>query len=255
MKKMLFLFIFSVSLSFFSQEKISYTSVSQKLLRNLIAQKEYENELNLLEKSNLNSLVKELKTDTKKMTFWINIYNAFIQIALSQNPEEYNNKTAFFKKPRIKIAGQILSFDDIEHGILRKSKIKISLGYLRKWFRPKWEQKLRVKNLDWRIHFALNCGAKSCPPVAIYSKENLNRELEYMTKTYLKENTDYNVETNTANTVKLFFWFNADFGGNSGIKKILLDYGATPKKVKKIIIKAYDWTLYLKNYKKFPAQI
>ena len=76
-----------------------------------------------------------------------------------------------------------------------------------------------------------------------------------MTKTYLKENTAYNVKTNTTNTVKLFFWFNADFGGNSGIKKILLDYGATPKKVKKIIINTYDWTLQLRNYKNFPAQI
>jgi|SaaInl5LU_22_DNA_1037371.scaffolds.fasta_scaffold00802_6 hypothetical protein len=255
MKKTLFLFIFSVSLSLFSQEKVSYISVSKKLLKNLIAQKDYDNELILLEKSNLNDLVKELKTDTQKMTFWINIYNAFIQIALSQNPEEYKNKTAFFKKPRIKIASQILSFDDIEHGILRKSKIKISLGYLRKWFRPKWEQELRVKNLDWRIHFALNCGAKSCPPVAIYSKENLNKELEYMTKTFLKNTTTYNVKTNTANTVKLFFWFNADFGGSSSIKKILLDYGATPKKVKKIIINTYDWTLQLRNYKNFPAQI
>lgn len=252
MKKMLFLFIFSVSLSFFSQEKISYTSVSQKLLRNLIAQKEYENELKLLEKSNLNGLVKELKTDTKKMTFWINIYNAFIQIALSQNPEEYNNKTAFFKKPRIKIAGQILSFDDIEHGILRKSKIKISLGYLRKWFRPKWEQKLRVKNLDWRIHFALNCGAKSCPPVAVYSPEKLNQELDFMTKEYLKEQTTFNKETKTASSVALMSWFRADFGGKSGACKILKEYNIVPKKPKKLKFSSYDWTLSLGNFRTLP---
>ena len=31
--------------------------------------------------------------------------------------------------------------------------------------------KVALKVLDPRIHFALNCGAKSCPPIRVYTEE------------------------------------------------------------------------------------
>jgi hypothetical protein len=206
----------------------------------------------ILSKSSLNDLVLQLNTDTQKKAFWINIYNAFIQISLSENPNLYEDKGTFFSEDRIKIAGEFLSFDDIEHGIIRKSRMKISLGYLRKWFRPKWERKLRVEQIDWRIHFALNCGAKSCPPVAIYSTEKLDKELDFMAEEYLKEQTTYNTATKTASSVALMSWFRADFGGKCGAKKIIFDYGVTSEKPKKLDFKTYDWTLLLGNYRTIP---
>ena len=204
--------------------------------------------------TNLTDLTNQLKTDKEKIAFWVNIYNAFIQISLSENPKLYKNKGAFFSEKRIKIGGENLSFDDIEHGILRKSRIKISLGYLRKWFRPKWERKLRVDNVDWRIHFALNCGAKSCPPVAIYTVDNLENELNFMTKAYLQEQTTYNADTITATTSVLMSWFRGDFGGKNGAKKILFNYKITPEKPKYLDFKTYDWTLFLGNFRTIPNQ-
>lgn len=253
MKKVLLAIVFFTSLSIFSQNKIIYSDVAQDLLQNIMDKKLYDNEVKILEKSTLEDLTKELKTDTQKLAFWINVYNAFIQISLTENPKEYEDRGAFFKKPRVKIAGELLSFDDMEHDIMRKSRVKISWGYLRKYFRPKWERKLRIDgDLEWRIHFALNCGAKSCPPVAIYSAENLNTELDFMTTEYLKEQTTYNAGTKTAKSVSLFSWFRADFGGLCGARQILFDYKITPEKPKKLDFKNYDWTLSLGNYRTIP---
>lgn len=252
MKLFLFSTFFLAFFSIGSQNKVDYNSLSENLLSNIIKKKAYQKQVDLLAKVRLTDLVDELKTDKQKIAFWVNIYNAFIQISLSENPNLYKDKSRFFSEQRIKIGGEILSFDDIEHGIIRKSRIKISLGYLRKWFPATWERKLRVKNIDWRIHFALNCGAKSCPPVAIYTAKHLNKELDFMTKTYLKEQTSYNTTTKTAKSVALMSWFRGDFGGKNGAKKILFKYGITSEIPKKIEFKTYDWTLYLNNFRKIP---
>jgi hypothetical protein len=253
MKKVLLTIVFFTSLSIVSQNKIIYSDVAQDLLQNIMDKKLYDKEVKILAESTLEDLTSELKTDSQKLAFWINVYNAFIQISLSENPKEYEDRGAFFKKPRVKIAGELLSFDDMEHDIMRKSRVKISWGYLRKYFRPKWERKLRIDgDLEWRIHFALNCGAKSCPPVAIYSSENLSNELDFMTTEYLNEQTSFNEETKTAKSVSLFSWFRADFGGLCGARQILFDYKITPEKPKKLDFKNYDWTLSLGNYRTIP---
>ena len=65
------------------------------------------------------------------------------------------------------------SFDNIEHDIIRGSRIKWSLGYLKKWFVSKEIKALQLDKREARIHFTLNCGAKSCPPVDIYEAKKL----------------------------------------------------------------------------------
>ena len=252
MKQFLIFFFFLSAFTFKAQNDVDYSQVSKDLLQNIMDDTSYEKEVQLLAKSSLDELINELKTDQQKTAFWVNIYNAFIQISLTENPSLYKDKGNFFSKERIKIVGEILSFDDIEHGIIRKSKIKLGLGYLSKWFVSDWERDLRVKNLDWRIHFALNCGAKSCPPVAVYSSKNLDKEFDFMTKEYLKEQTTYDNETKTAKSVVLMSWFRGDFGGISGAKKILFNYKITPDKPKNLDFKSYDWTLLLENYRTIP---
>ncbi|MFK8061224.1 MAG: DUF547 domain-containing protein [Polaribacter sp.] len=253
MKPFSILLLFLSSFTVFSQKNVDYQKVSQDLLQNIMDGKSYHKEVKILENSTLNELVTQLKTDKQKIAFWVNIYNSFIQISLVKNPKEYENRGAFFGAKRVKIAGEVLSFDDIEHGIIRKSRMKISLGYLRKWFRPKWERKLRINDaIDWRVHFALNCGAKSCPPVAIYTSSGLDREFDFMTTEYLKEQTSYNKETKEAKSTPLMSWFRGDFGGKSGARKILFKYGITPEKPKCLDFKSYDWTILLGNFRTIP---
>ena len=42
-----------------------------------------------------------------------------------------------------------------------------------------------VLDLDPRIHFALNCGAKSCPPIRVYSPPNLDSQLNRAAASFL----------------------------------------------------------------------
>lgn len=195
------------------------------------------------------SLVNSLVTDNDKKAFWINLYNGYAQAALKTNPDAYKDRSSFFKSKRLKIAGKELSLDDVEHNILRRSKIKWSLGYLSKLFPSKEEKELRVNNLDYRIHFALNCGAKSCPPIAFYNPENLETQLDAATKVYLTGEAKYDAQTNTLTLPKLMSWFRRDFGGKKGMIKIAKQFKIIPPDSKpKIKFSDYDWTLSLDNY-------
>lgn len=192
-----------------------------------------------------------LSSDKQKKAFWINLYNGYTQAALKQNAGRYKNRNAFFKQKNIDVSGYTLSLDDIEHGILRHSKIKWSLGHLNKLFPSKREKQLRVDRLDYRIHFALNCGAKSCPPIAFYNDESIDAQLDLATTTYLKSETELDSTTNTIHLPKLMSWFRADFGGKKGMREILRKYGIISKDARpKIKFKDYDWTLTLNNYTK-----
>ena len=224
-------------------------AISEQLLERIIANKDtkvLEEELASLP---FESLDTTLRTDAQKYAFWLNIYNAYIQLVLTENPDLYEDRRDFFSREQLKIAGESISFEKIEHGILRKSQWGLGLGYVRKWFPGKFERKLRVNKRDFRIHFALNCGAKDCPPVAIYTPERLEEQLEKGSKRYLKRTTEFNKETNTANVTSLFNWFRGDFGGKSGVKKILKSYGIIEEtKDVTLSYKNYDWTLDLDNF-------
>ena len=252
MKQILTIAFTLFTLVVFSQSKVNYNEVSETLLQNIKEKKSFDKEVAILAKTTLDDLVNQLTTDDQKIAFWVNVYNAFIQISLTDNPKLYEDRGKFFAEKRVKIAGETLSFADIEHGIIRKSKVEWGLGYIRKWFPPKWQRKLRVDDVDWRIHFALNCGAKDCPPVAIFSADNLDKEFDFMTKNYLKEQTTYNAETKTAKSVSLFSWFRGDFGGICGAREILAEYGITPEKPKDLEFTDYDWTLALDNFRDLP---
>ena len=197
----------------------------------------------------LERLAKSLDTDQKRYAFWINVYNANIIIALRKDPAAYDDKDNFFTKDHIVIAGETISFDLIEHGILRKSQWKLGLGYVRKWFTNCFERKLRVEERDYRIHFALNCGAKDCPPVAIYTPSRLTEQLKKGTTAYLNRTTKFDTKRNVAKVTPLFSWFRGDFGGKNGIKDILKDEGLLPTtKNIELHFSPYDWTIDINNF-------
>lgn len=197
-----------------------------------------------------NQLATELRNDDSKKAFWINLYNAFTQVALTKDPNKYKNRNSFFGEKLVTIAGKKLSLDDIEHGILRRSKIKWSMGYLGKWFPGSFEKKMRVDTLDYRIHFALNCGAKSCPPIAFYSPQQLDKQLDLATKAYLKGDAEYDSTTNTVSLPAIMGWFRGDFGGKRKMKPLLTSLGIVPAGANPSIkFSKYNWDLFLENYK------
>ncbi len=197
----------------------------------------------------LQKLHNQLDTREKQLAFWLNIYNAFIQLFLREKPNLYQNKNLFFSQKNIQIGGQNLSFDDIEHGILRHSQWKYGLGYVPKFFVSDFEKKFRLHKADFRIHFALNCGARSCPPIAAYTPEMIDQQLMIAMTSFLATETCYNATQNTVEVSKLFFWFSGDFGGKTGILKLLGEGNFIPKNSRpKIYFKSYDWKLDLERW-------
>ena len=68
---------------------------------------------------------------------------------------------------------------------------------------------------DPRIHFALNCGAVSCPPIAVYEADDLDEQLDIATEGFLESNTSVNKEDNRISLSMLFDWYKEDFGGSA----------------------------------------
>ncbi len=219
---------------------------AQQLLFKLKSDENCEAELMRLANIHSASLATHLNTENLCKAFWINLYNAFIILKIQESPEIYKIKrNQFFKKRWIKIANQVLSFDDIEHGILRRSKNKLSRGYFNKTFVKisNFERQFRLEELDYRLHFALNCGAVSCPPVAFYEADKLDEQLNLAQSNFLTTDSHYEVVTNTLTVSKIFFWFIKDFGGEKGVIQMHKSEKIIPENAKpKLKFKDYDWT-------------
>lgn len=194
-------------------------------------------------------LVNQLKSDDQKLAFWLNIYNAYIQLLLQREPSLYEDKGAFFTNPRIAFNNSIISFDQIEHGIIRHSQLKFGLGYVTNFFASDWEKSLRLSKRDARVHFALNCGAKSCPYIGIFSATTVRNQLAKGTQQYLEEVSVYTEEDQKCVTSPLFKWFRGDFNGSEGIRDTLETYKIIPQN-NMISLRPgdYDWTLELGNF-------
>ncbi len=202
-----------------------------------------------LAKANPDKLKLQLSNEKIAKAFWINMYNSYVQYSLSKNPELFDDRSTFFKTEGITIAGQQLSPDDIEHGIIRHSKNKLSMGYLGKISISDFEKKFRLEDVDYRVHFALNCGAKSCPSVAFYNAENIDQQLNKSTLLYLQKFATYTAKTNVALVPVLCSWFKADFEGEGGVTRMLIKYSIVPAgKSPTVKYLDYDWTLSLGNY-------
>jgi hypothetical protein len=203
---------------------------------------DFQKQLNCL---SMDQLFSQLRNDKLKNAFWINIYNAFFQIL---RKELQLQKPKIFTKKLINIGGHSFSLDDIEHGILRRFRFKYSLGYLSQFCVPQLIKELAVKKIDYRIHFTLNCGAKSCPPIAFYSVEKINTQLSMATQSFLENETELVEESREVKVSRLFFWFMADFGGKTGIRKILESQVNMKTEGYKIVFKPYSWDEQLDNY-------
>lgn len=162
-------------------------------------------------------LEKSLDTDDLRKTFWINIYNAFFHI-ISKDTE---NRQVIFKSKRIKIARSLLSLNDIEHGILRKTKFKMGFGYISNPFYSDFIKTLAVKKLDYRIHFALKSICLKNQTIDYYESEIVNEQLQKITKKIIKSETHLDTDLKLIRTSKLLFSYYRDFGGMSSVKELL----------------------------------
>jgi len=183
------------------------------------------------------------------LAFWLNCYNAFVQVLLAERPDAYDDRRRFFGERRFAVAGTERSLDDIEHGILRRSRWEYGLGYLPRFGADGFERRHRLPHRDARVHFALNCGAASCPAVRPYAAADVDAELDAATAAYLDAEVEYDPDRDVVRIPRLFLWYRGDFGGRRGIRAFLrrhdaLPPGATPG----LRYRDYDWSMDRGNW-------
>lgn len=204
-------------------------------------------------------LANELNTDARKLAFWINVYNAFAQELLDPaNSAGSMLATLFpwwvYQQRKVRIAGQRLSLNDMEHGILRRSRIWWSLwlrpGGGRKIWAGSFERRFRVDRPDPRIHFALNCAAVSCPPIRFYRAEQISEQLDRATAAYLEQTLDWNPTTQTLVLPAIFRMYPGDFGGAGGMLNFCNRYQdfIDPETKPKIVFQPFDKKARLRHF-------
>ena len=126
----------------------------------------------------------------------------------------------------------------MEHGILRENS-KAPKGNVK--FGPS-DPRCRYKvKLDPRVHFALVCGSKGCPPVKIYSERNLDRGLDAATKFFLDDPQNCRISGNEVQVSQIFEWYAKDF--DPSVVEFIGRYLEKDLKGYKVSYLKYDWDL------------
>jgi hypothetical protein len=201
------------------------SGLAQSLLEHVKYSEPLTGELNALQTADQLALYAELQTDALKKAFWINLYNAFAQIQMQKHAELYTDRTAFFTSKNFTVARQRLSLDDIEQRMLRRAEPGFFPRFVRPLLMSGFTRNLSVHRLDPRIHFALNCNARSCPPILFYDANKIDEQLDAATLNYLQASVAYDAKNDVVKLPELFKWFSDDFGKQQGIIELLSHYG------------------------------
>lgn len=146
------------------------------------------------------------------LCFWINLYNAtMLQAVLDRRGEGWNpsrDEFAVFKSPLVRVAGRGISLDDLEHQVIRKL-----------FAEP-------------RVHVALCCAARSCPPLknSAWKPASLEADLAAAMRAFLTDSGRNRIDhrKKTLHLSELFEWYAADFGGPAAVPSYVAAQLAEP---------------------------
>ncbi|XP_010771440.1 uncharacterized protein isoform X2 [Notothenia coriiceps] len=193
----------------------------------------------------------------EKLAFFINIYNALVihgNLRLGA-PTNMLQRYKFFNYVSYLIGGELFTLQDIENGVLRGNRRGMA-QLLRPFSKTDPRLQVALPDAEPLIHFALNCGAKGCPPIKTYTPKDIDSQLRTAAEAFL-ENDDSCLVDSGKREVRLsqiFKWYKADFGGtDEKLLKWVLDHmGDSPKKSSlqdvisagktKVIFLPYDWS-------------
>ncbi len=167
----------------------AYSKVSKEDKKLL---KSYLNDLAGLDPRGLNR--------AEQQAYWINMYNALtIDVVLDEYPVKSIRKIRFLSSPfgpwdksLLKVAGEKVTLNDIEHRILR----------------PIWQ--------DERIHFAVNCASIGCPNLqgTAFTADNTEALLDKGADEFVNHKRGVARDGDTLMLSSIFDWYGVDFGNN-----------------------------------------
>ena len=133
----------------------------------------------------------EIEGDPARLAFWLNVYNGRLLHAFRDHPRSGHlfRHRGLFRSTGYSLDGREFSLDQIEHGLLRDNR---RAPFALRRTLPVGDPRLAAAPAvaDPRIHFALNCGAVSCPPVREYDEAGVDADLDAATRSYLEAETE-----------------------------------------------------------------
>ena len=159
-----------------------------------------------------------------RLAFWINVYNALVLHAIvALGIRKSVQEVPFlFMRASYRIGGFRLSLDDIEHGVLR-ANARRPLPPLRPFGRLDPRGALALDTVDPRIHFALHCGAQSCPPVGTYRAQSIDPQLDLAARNFINQTVSLD-DAGRVTCSRIFRWYRGDFEAAGGLVPFLLRY-------------------------------
>ncbi len=148
----------------------------------------------------LQALDPRVYTRAEQMAYWINLYNALtVKVVVDEYPvdtiRDIHEGVVPYTGPwgdvRANVAGEDLTLDHMEHGILR----------------PIWR--------DRRIHYAVNCAAYTCPHLieTAFTAENTEELLEAGAHAYVNSRRGVDVvDEDFLVLSSIYEWYPEDFG-------------------------------------------
>jgi len=173
----------------------------------------------------------------EQLAYWINLYNALtVSVVLDHYPVASIRDIGIspgllsfgpWDKKLLRIEGQALSLNDIEHRILR----------------PLWR--------DPRLHYALNCASLGCPNLqtTAFTATNTAALLDAAARAYVNHPRGVSITDGRLRVSSIYSWFREDFGdSDAGVIKHLQRYASAELAAAlagfdSIDDDDYDWTL------------
>ena len=161
----------------------------------------------------------------QQLPYWINLYNAFtVHLVLEHYPLDsiVDIRFGFFDfgpwdEKLLRIEGEEVSLNDIEHRILR----------------PIWK--------DPRLHYALNCASLGCPNLQpkAFNSENVESLLSSGARGYINDSRGMRFEDEDKLVLsKIYDWYGVDFGDDE--KKLLQHPMRYANRSTKTRLKSFD---------------
>jgi hypothetical protein len=151
--------------------------------------------------------------DAARIAFWVNLYNALVLHCFCLRPLRGSLlwHLRLFDRIAYRVGGHDYPLNLIENGILRMNR-RAPFRLRRPLQATDPRLAAMPSRIDPRIHFALNCGARSCPSIRAYDPGALDAQLELATRAYLEAETELEPERRRVRLPRLVRLYAADFG-------------------------------------------
>ncbi len=175
-------------------------------------------------------------TQPLQIAFLVNLYNAAtLQLIVDHYPTKSIKDiggvlSSPWKQPVVRLWGRVTTLDEVEHGLLR------------------------ARYSEPRIHFALVCAAKSCPPLRSepFTAEKLDTQLTEQARKFFAQTAKNRVDADRQVLwlSPIFDWFHGDFTKDGkSVEEFVAPFfpEAEAKRIRagglKVKYTEYDWAL------------